>query len=161
MRLSSPKAKIFVNGELKAHQSSLDLGDLEPGNYKIRFEEEGYENFETMQFIRAGDTPKITHQMVKVEQPKPEPEVKPQPRVNPKPRPKAATKGKLTVTIIGGGWANVFVDGKKLPKTAPLSDYPIAAGSHTVKVENAALGLSHTETVNVSGGGSVTVKASP
>ena len=69
--------------------------------------------------------------------------------------------GRLTVTLTGGGWANVYVDGQKLSKTAPLKDWSIPPGKHTIRVENASLGIDQTQDVRVDPGGSATVKASP
>jgi hypothetical protein len=62
---------------------------------------------------------------------------------------------------VGGGWANVYVDGVKLEKTAPLRDVVLSEGSHEIRVENAALGVDHTETVDVGPGASITVRAAP
>ena len=61
----------------------------------------------------------------------------------------------------GGGWASVYVDGAKLSKNAPFKDLAIAPGNHTIRVENAALGLKYEEQISVSGGGAVTVRAKP
>jgi serine/threonine protein kinase len=52
----------------------------------------------------------------------------------------------LSVLLVGGGWAKVYVDGKELPKTAPFKDVSLPAGTHEVRVENTELGLSKTET---------------
>jgi hypothetical protein len=52
----------------------------------------------------------------------------------------------LSVLLVGGGWAKVYVDGKELPKTAPFKEVSLAAGTHEVKVENPELGLSQVET---------------
>jgi len=72
----------------------------------------------------------------------------------------ASDPGKLTVTV-AGGWAHVYVDGEKMGKTAPVRDLPIAPGTHQIRVANEALGIDHTETVTVTSGASVTVKAVP
>lgn len=160
--LVSPKAKIYVDGELQAHESTLDLAELDPGEHTIRFEEEGYEPHEMTQVVEIGENTRVPWTMVEIKKPEPEPEPVASPApARPRPRPKPKGDGKLTVVLAGGGWANVYVDGTKLPKTAPLKDYPLSPGNHTVKVENAALGLSHTQSVSVSPGGTVTVKASP
>lgn len=73
--------------------------------------------------------------------------------------PEAAQSGTLTVTLVGGGWANVYVDGKKLGKTAPLRDVELSAGPHEIRVANEALGLDQTEQVTVAAGQAVTVRA--
>jgi hypothetical protein len=49
------------------------------------------------------------------------------------------------VTLLGGGWANVYIDGKKLPKTAPFKEIEVPAGPHEVRAENPAAGLNVTE----------------
>ena len=43
----------------------------------------------------------------------------------------------------------VYVDGAKLPKTAPLRDVELAVGPHEIRVQNEGLGIDHTETVTV------------
>jgi len=72
--------------------------------------------------------------------------------------PEAAQAGTLTVVLVGGGWANVFVDGTKLAKTAPLRNVEIAAGTHEVRLVNEAAGLDVTETVTVVAGKAATVR---
>jgi len=74
--------------------------------------------------------------------------------------PEASKPGDLTVTL-AGGWAHVYVDGVKMKKTAPVRGLPVAPGSHEIRVLNEALGIDHTETIEVSSGASVTVKALP
>ena len=68
--------------------------------------------------------------------------------------------GKLTVVLVGGGWAHVYVDGTKLPKTAPLRNVEIPAGTHEVRLVNEAAGLDKTETVTVEAGKAATVRVS-
>ena len=72
-----------------------------------------------------------------------------------------AAPGALTVALLGGGWANVYVDGKKLKTTAPLTGYTLAAGTHKIQVINEPLGIDHTETVVIGGGKTVTVRVRP
>lgn len=163
-----PAATIFFDGEKRGRGGTLRLTDLQPGNHNIRLEEEGYESYEAKVWILAGEPNVFSHTMTKIEKvvvptpvPEPQPTVGTAPKPRPAPKPAGNEPGNLTVVLAGGGWANVFVDGKKLSKTAPLKNFPISAGSHKIKVENAALGLVHEETVNVSSGGSVTVRARP
>ncbi len=66
--------------------------------------------------------------------------------------PEGPKAGTLTVVLVGGGWANVFVDGKKLKKTAPLRDVEIAAGTHEVRLVNEAAGIDVTQTITVEAG---------
>jgi serine/threonine protein kinase len=70
----------------------------------------------------------------------------------------APKSGTLTVVLVGGGWANVYVDGTKLAKTAPLRDVEIPAGSHEVRLVNEAAGLDVTQTVSVEAGKAATVR---
>lgn len=73
--------------------------------------------------------------------------------------PSAPTQ--LTVTLIGVGWANVYVDNVKLPKTAPFSKLEIKPGRHEIRVENPAAGLQKTETVTVAPGQVTTLRFQP
>lgn len=60
--------------------------------------------------------------------------------------PQASEPGKLTVVLVGGGWANVYIDGVKAKKTAPFKDLTVEPGSHEIRVENPDLGLDVKET---------------
>lgn len=75
------------------------------------------------------------------------------------PRVAATGEAKLRVTLTGATWANVYLNGKRLPQRAPLPGVEIPAGRHTIRVENPAMGLRHEEVVEVSPGGVVTVRA--
>ncbi len=72
----------------------------------------------------------------------------------------APKTGMLTIVLVGGGWANVFVDGKKLDKTAPLRNVEIPAGAHEVQLVNQAAGLDVTKSVTIQAGGSETLRIS-
>jgi serine/threonine protein kinase len=76
-------------------------------------------------------------------------------------QPEVELPGKLNVAIVGGGWANVWVDGEKLAKTAPLSGYELPAGSHSIRVENASLGVDSTSVVEVQAGEVAKVSVRP
>ncbi len=69
--------------------------------------------------------------------------------------------GTLTVTVVGQGWANVYIDGEKLSKTAPFKGVDVTAGSHEIWVENPALGIDTTEQHTFTPGGTVTIRARP
>lgn len=70
----------------------------------------------------------------------------------------AAEPGTVAVGIIGGGWGNVFIDGKQQSKTAP-SRYTVPPGARQIRIVNEELQLDHTETVRVEGGKTVRVNA--
>lgn len=72
----------------------------------------------------------------------------------------ATAGGSLKIVLDGGGWANVWVDGVKQKKTAPLS-LDLSPGPHEIRVENEALGLAHTETVTVTSGQKSTLQVKP
>lgn len=75
----------------------------------------------------------------------------------PKP-PTAGGTGSLKVTLVGANWATVFVDGKKLDKAAPFNAVSLPVGEHTIHVENPALGVSQTQKVTVTAGGTAAVR---
>lgn len=75
--------------------------------------------------------------------------------------PELARPGSLTVTLSGGGWAHVYVDGRKLDRTAPLKGLALEVGEHEIRVENLALGIDHTERVRVGSGEEITIRAVP
>lgn len=100
----------------------------------------------------------------KPEQKPPEPvvEVKPpEPPPPPKEEKKevAAAPGKLSVNV-KGGWADVWVDGKKVGST-PIFGKELAAGSHKVQAKNDAIGLDQTKSVTIKPGETSTVSFSP
>jgi hypothetical protein len=80
---------------------------------------------------------------------------------SPQPEPASDGTGTLTVALVGGGWANVYVDGTKLDRTAPLRDHTLPVGPHEIRVENAANGISHSQTVTIVDGEAATVRARP
>jgi len=65
----------------------------------------------------------------------------------------------LTVTLSGASWADVYIDGHKLPRRAPFKDLPVAAGEHKVRVVNDVLGIDTEQTVTIGRGKSATVRA--
>ncbi len=72
-----------------------------------------------------------------------------------------AAPTQLTVTLIGVGWANVYVDGVKLAKTAPFSKIEVKPGKHEIKVENPAAGFSKTEVHTLAPGQVTTLRFQP
>jgi outer membrane protein OmpA-like peptidoglycan-associated protein len=60
--------------------------------------------------------------------------------------------GKLTVVVAGGAWANVYIDGKRLPKDAPFTDHELGAGSHELWVTNDDAGVDHRQTLTMQNG---------
>ena len=76
------------------------------------------------------------------------------------PSPSSEPPGELRIAVVGGGWAYVFVDGKKLERTAPLARLELPPGEHTVELLNEDLGLREIRTVNIASGVKTFVAAS-
>ena len=72
--------------------------------------------------------------------------------MEPDPKPVAAAPGTLSIGVIGGGWATIYIDGTKLNKTAPLASHQLPAGTYTVRAVNADLDLDITQTVTIQAG---------
>ncbi|MBX2796630.1 MAG: protein kinase [Myxococcales bacterium] len=70
----------------------------------------------------------------------------------------AADPPKLAVTLLTGGWANVYVDGKKLERTAPFKGLEVSPGTHEVRVVNEALELERVETHEFVAGKTTTIR---
>ncbi len=62
----------------------------------------------------------------------------------------AAADGKLSVNV-SGGWADVYIDGKKIKQT-PLFDHTVPAGTYEVRVRNDVTGLDQGRKVTVKSG---------
>ena len=185
--LVTPDARILVNGEEKGVGSSVVLEDLAPGEYAVRLEADGYATVERKLRLGAGSREKVIEQLVAAQAPpepvagdvEPEPdtappevteppdgEAEPEPEPEPakvaaKPKAPAGPPGQLSIGIAGGGWGNVWIDGKKLDKTAPLTKHELPPGSHTVRVVNEGSGLDQTRTVEVVSGKLVKVTVKP
>lgn len=132
--------------------------------YRVRYDKAGYKSRSgELSGLRAGDTSNFGFKLeaAPAAAVKPPPVVTPKPKPQPKPKPVAKAPGLLSVLIIGGGWANVYVDGKKLSSRAPMRGHRLAPGTYRVRVENPTAGIKHTQTVKVSSGKTITVRAKP
>lgn len=137
---SSPDgANVTIDGKAVG-RTPLTWDKGSPGStYQVRLSKEGYQTVSlSVEDLRKGESRTVNKSL-----------------------PELARDGTLTVTLVGAGWANVYVDGKKLPKTAPLKDFTLPAGPHTIKVENEALGVLHEERITVRSGENAKVTASP
>ena len=63
---------------------------------------------------------------------------------------RAKGEGKLNVNV-SGGWADIYVDGKKIGQT-PKFGIALPAGSYTVRVKNDTTGLDQTRTLTINAG---------
>jgi len=168
--LVAPVAEVWVDGVSRGQTDVLKLDDLAPGVHGVRLVREGYvEVYDTI-VVEAGKRAAYTRTLEALPAPTPEPVTTTVRRTSSTPAPTASAQpaaeapadapGTLTVSIVGGGWAHVWVDGVQLDGTAPLS-HSLTPGPHDVRVENADLGIAHSERVVVESGGKVTVRAKP
>lgn len=74
--------------------------------------------------------------------------------------PTAAQPGTFEVRILGGGWADVFVDGVRIPFTAPFASVDLAPGPHEVRITNRE-DIEHTQEVHVVSGEHLVVEVAP
>jgi Protein kinase domain/PEGA domain len=134
-RSSPPGATVIVDGaELGVTPLVWDGGKL-GGQYAIKMKLDGYQSREDqIKSLRKGTT-KFTLNLQPLNLP-----------------------SSLVVVLDGPGWANVYVDGNKLSKTAPLRDVVITPGSHKIRVENPSTGLDVVETHTFVGGKTTTVR---
>ncbi len=166
-----PSARVYLDGALAGEGEVTTLSDLVPGSHVLRIEADGYETvLETVQ-IGPGERVGFTRTLAALPTAPPVPEPTtpaptrvvaptPTPTPAPAPAPEPAAVGNLTISIVGGGWARVWIDGAPLAETAPLSrDLP--AGPHEVRVENPDLGIAHTERVVIAPGERSTVRVRP
>ncbi len=63
---------------------------------------------------------------------------------------RARATGLLSVNV-SGGWAEIWVDGKKV-KTSPLFNHTLSEGPHEVTAKNDALGMNETRKVTIKAG---------
>ena len=175
-----PPAQVYVDG-LPVTNGPVETATIEhlaPGIYTVRLVAADREPVEERVVLEPGTTTHLWKALdevdddPQVEQAVPSPTPRPQgtvPRTevptptppSPEPEPASDGIGTLTVALVGGGWANVYVDGTKLDRTAPLSGHTLSAGPHEIRVENEANGISHSQTVTVVDGEAVTVRARP
>ncbi len=71
--------------------------------------------------------------------------------------PGPVQRGLLDVRLASGSWATIEVDGKWLPRAAPLAGWPLPVGTHRLVVANPALGVRHAVEVVVEPGATTAV----
>lgn len=153
-----PGGNIFINGAQKGMGESLTLEEMEAGSYEVTVRAEGYKPFTETVTVSAEKTTKVIHRFIAIRNAQP-PKAKEAPIVAPKevspPKkevPVATAPGTLSIGIIGGGWATIYVDGTKLDKTAPLAAHSLPVGTYTVRAVNPDLGLDSSQKVTIRSG---------
>ena len=154
-----PAGMIWVNGTEHGESQSLTLSDLTPGEYAVKVTAAGYEDHEDTIEVTDGGMAKFIWRFRRLrgtEDVKPDTTPVPEPpkedTAPKKESPKPAEPGSLSIGIIGGGWATVYIDGKALSQTAPLMGHALPVGQYTVRVVNADLGLDKSQTVEIKPG---------
>lgn len=157
-----PSAELLFDGVRHDANDHHTLPDVPPGRYTLRLTAEGHEPYDTEVQVEPGLAVAIAQRLTPIA-PQPAPIARPAPVARPapaaEPTPVAALPGSLTVTLVGGGWANVYVDDVKLDRTAPLRGVALAPGRRVIRVENPATGLVYVEEVVVADGQAVTIRA--
>jgi serine/threonine protein kinase len=151
-----PAGLVSIDDVQRGTHDVLTVNDLAAGSHIVAVEAEGFERYQRVVQLAAGEKLRIDVALTKivVEQPTPEPGGTP-PVV---PRPANQTVGTVAIGLAAGGWGMVYIDGKKHTKTAPVS-VRLPAGEHTIRVENPALGLNFEQKVKVAAGEMVAVTA--
>ena len=160
-------ATITLRGVEIGKGPNLSYENVEPGSdILLHVEAEGYQPFEDTIKLDAGDRLRfpITLKPVVVNTPAPQTPATQSgsgsresgrgTSSNPTP---AAEKAEIpdapgTISVnVSKGWAEVYIDGKKI-ETTPLANYSLSAGAHTVRVVNPGTGFEATRQVRVQPG---------
>ncbi len=173
VRVSPVSGTLFVDA-VEAGQGASILAEVKPGKHRLEVRAEGYVTFQDDVELAEGERLRLDARLVPVKAaggPR-APAVPATPTGSPAGTPAAApaevqvvqivaapvekAKGKLSVNV-SGGWADIFVDGKKVG-TTPLVGYQLPAGTYQVRARNEAAGIDSTQQVTVKSG--ETAKAS-
>ncbi len=164
VRVSPVSASLFVDGVESGAGTNI-VKELTFGIHKIEVRAEGYDTWTDEVEINQGEKLRLDAKLVKVKAavvlpvrppssgggspvvavtPPTTTEVPPPP---PPPPPVERAKGKLSANV-SGGWADIFVDGKKVG-TTPLIGYSLPPGTYQIRAKNDASGLDITRQVTV------------
>ena len=127
--------------------------------FTLKVVAEGYEPYIKNDIVRAGERLRLHANLTPIAKPKAK--VKPPEKTPPvaveKPvsppttdtttKPKAAAPGKLNVNV-RGGWAEVYVDGRRVD-TTPIFNHPLPVGRHTIEIVKGATGERQTRVVTI------------
>ena len=180
LKVSPVAGVVFIDGKEVGRGTAVTVSDVAVGAHRLEVTAEGYEPYATE--IDVGEGEKIRQEVklvairkapeVRVETPPrgsgTDAPVRLEPRVEskgeptgeakvetPPPPPAEKPKGKVNINV-SGGWADIYVDGKKIG-TTPIFGHQLPAGSYAVRAKNEATGLDVTKQVTVKGGESASV----
>ncbi|MDP2314588.1 MAG: serine/threonine-protein kinase [Pseudomonadota bacterium] len=127
-------ADVFVDGKLVG-KTPVEWDDGTAGNrYGVEYRLSGYETLRfTANLPRAGGREPFERNLSE----------------------RAKAEGKLSVNV-SGGWAEIYVEGKKIGDT-PIFGYALPAGSYAVRARNDGIGLDQTKQVTVKAGETATL----
>ncbi|MFK7991914.1 MAG: protein kinase [Sandaracinaceae bacterium] len=81
-----------------------------------------------------------------------------EPAVGPEHTAPTAAQQTGYLNIYARPWAQVFIDGRRFARNAPVPRVPVSAGPHEVRLVNPVLGLTETRQVNVPANGEVGIQ---
>jgi serine/threonine protein kinase len=144
------EARIFIDGTQVTVGHDWVQTDLPSDRpFEVRIEADGYETYKESHEVALGERLRLP---ITLARPPPPPTASPTPPTAPTeaPPPVAAPPprpGKLSVNV-RGGWAEVYVDGRRID-TTPLYNHNLSAGRHTVMIVNGATGERKTRAVTI------------
>ncbi len=127
---SDPEATVFIDGDQLPEPSRpdapLEITPLSQGEtYQIRLQKPGFENWEESVVL---DKPRLERRV----------------------KLKRKNTGRLTVT--SNLWAEVYVDGRQVARSTPLTYFPLKVGPHKIVLKNPERQLTRTVTVDIKPG---------
>lgn len=72
---------------------------------------------------------------------------------------KAQGTGKVNISLSGGGWADIYVDGKKIGQTPKSYELPV--GKYSVRIRNDDAGIDQTQSLSIQAGATQQLTFSP
>ena len=128
---SDPPATVFIDGDQLSepapdNEPGMEITPLEQGRaYLIRLQKRGYETWEEEVLI---DRQRVVRRVAL----------------------KRKTHGRLTVT--SNLWAEVYVDGRMVKKSTPLTYFKVTVGKHRVMLKNPERQLTRTVNIDIKPG---------
>ncbi len=164
VRVSPVAGSLFVDGVESGVGTNI-VKELTIGPHKVEVRAEGYDTWTDEVEMNQGERLRLDAKLVKTKAAV-VPTVRPPPTgggavvrdtpppivtdAPPPPPPVERAKGKLSANV-PGGWADIYVDGKKVG-TTPLIGYSLPPGTYQIRAKNDASGLDATRQVTVKSG---------
>ncbi len=174
LRVAPVEAVVKLDGVDAGKGTAVTLPNVSLGKHKIEVSAEGYEPYTEEVDVGEGEKVRLDVKLVAVRKPPEvrvesppkmaEADVRIEPRVTPAPEAKVDTpppppaekaKGKVNINV-SGGWADIYVDGKKIG-TTPIFGHQLPVGTYAVRAKNEQTGLDITKQVTVKSGESASV----